>query len=85
MRIIKTEVISYSLDGPLTELIESFEDLDLNSLQIEEKTLYFDAKLFESVEESEDGIILYLTNGNIYHIKDKNILNNLLIDLQNTK
>lgn len=85
MRIIKTEVISYSLDGPLTELIESFEDLDLNSLQIEERTLYFDAKLFESVEESEDGIILYLTNGNIYHLKDKNILNNLLIDLQNTK
>lgn len=85
MRIIKTEVISYSLDGPLTELIESFEDLDLNSLQIEERTLYFDAKLFESVEESEDGIVLYLTNGNIYHIKDKNILNNLLIDLQNTK
>lgn len=85
MRIVKTEVISYILDGPLTELIESFEDLDLNSLQIEEKTLYFDAKLFESVEESEEGIILYLTNGNIYHIKDKNILNNLLIDLQNTK
>lgn len=85
MRIIKTEVISYILGGPLTELIESFEDLDLNSLQIEEKTLYFDSKLFESVEESEDGIILYLTNGNIYHIKDKNILNNLLIDLQNTK
>ena len=85
MRIIKTEVISYSLDGPLTELIESFEDLDLNSLQIEERTLYFDAKLFESVEESEDGIVLYLTNGNIYHLKDKNILNNLLIDLQNIK
>lgn len=85
MRIIKTEVISYSLDGPLTDLIESFDDLDLNSLQIEERTLYFDAKLFESVEESEDGIVLYLTNGNIYHLKDKNILNNLLIDLQNTK
>lgn len=85
MRIIKTEVVTYHIEDPLTGLIGSFDDLGLNSFQVEERTLYFDAKLFETIEEYENDIVLYLTNGNIYHLKDKNILNNLLIDLQNTK